>query len=176
MQEHRPVLDPSILARLMASIEPIQRAWESDVARLHIAEDRLAFKERELQLSNERVDGLRADIAQLRTDNHDLMKRNAHLEAQLARVYDNSADAEDALRALRDRAVEAVRTAPAMSEAKPRPVWRDPEKQPPGDDDGTGLPAGNPVIFQRSPQHRGSSIERLPPNEYGRHVAQQGQH
>jgi hypothetical protein len=164
MSEYRPVLDPDILDRITVSIETIKRAWQSDVDRLRIAEDRLVFTERQLQISTERVEGLRADVAQMRVDNHDLLKRNAHLEAQLCRVYDNSIDAEESLRTLRDRAVDAVRTAPAMSDTK-RPVWREPEKQPPGDDDGTGLPPGAPLIFQRP----GPSTERLPINEFGRH-------
>lgn len=167
MDEHRPVLDPSILARLQASIEPIQRAWASDVARLRIAEDRLAFTDRELQLEKERVGSLRADIAQIRADNHGLLKRNAHLEAQLGRVFDNSVDAEGALRALRERAVEAVRTAPTTSDVMLRKPWRYPEKNPPGEDDGTALPPGAPLIFQRP----GSSADRLPTNEFSQRAA-----
>lgn len=129
MSEHRPVLDPAILGRLATSMAQFEQAWLSDLIALRRTEARLADIERERNAAIDRADNLQSDLVAARQEVSDLIHRNAHLEAQVQKLYEGSEDAKDALTALAQRAVEAARSAPHVS------TWRDPEKNPPGDAD-----------------------------------------
>lgn len=127
MAEHRLSLDPGIIRRLAGSMETISDAWAGDLAELRRVEDELAETKRTLNAATDRASDLQGDLRSARQENTDLIRRNAHLEAQVQKLYENSLDAKDALEQLATRAVEAARTTPAAESQ-----WRDPEKIPPG--------------------------------------------
>lgn len=170
MSEHRPVLDPSILGRLATSMVQFEQAWLSDVEQLRAFEQKLLDTERLLNAATDRSSDLQADLRAARQENSELIRRNAHLEAQLQKLYENSLDAKDALINLAGRAVEVARTAPTVQSRNETPAhveqpaprrtsgaWKDPEKNPPGDEDGTKLPAGMPSFI---------SVTRPPINQF----------
>jgi hypothetical protein len=169
MTEHRPILDPTILGRLAGSMAHFETAWLADLVELRRVEGKLGDTERLLNAATDRASDLQADLRTARQENSDLIKRNAHLEAQVQNLYEKSLDAQDALGNLATRAVDAARTAPMVA---PRQEWKDPEKNPAGDDDGTDLPRGQPVIFQRPAHAQEPGRTRPPVNEFGRHAAQ----
>lgn len=139
MPEHRPILDPTILGRLSTSMVQFEQAWLADVTELRRVEAKMAAIERLLNSATDRASALQGDLRAARQENADLIRRNAHLEAQVQKLYENSLDAKDALEHLAARAVEAARTAPPAESQ-----WRDPEKIPPGEEDA-------PPEFMRRP-------------------------
>lgn len=149
-EPHRLVLDPGVARRVGESMGAFADAWEADIAALREAEARVADTERLLNAATDRADNLQADLRAARQENSDLLKRNAHLEAQVQSLYEKSLDAKDALSHLAERAVESARTAPPVA------TWRDPEKNPPGDEHA-------PPAFMRAVA---PGISGLPKNEF----------
>jgi len=165
--EHRSILDPAILGRLATSMVQFEQAWQADLVELRRTEEKLADAIRSLNSADDRASHLEADLRQIREENKALLLDNAHLKAQVQALYDNSQDAKTALDNLAARAVDAARTVPSE--------WKDPEKNPPGDNDGTGLPRGQPEFIHSitvdgssSQILRSPSQARIPVNEFGR--------
>jgi regulator of replication initiation timing len=162
MTEHRAILDPAILGRLATSMEQFEGAWLNDLAELRRLEGKLADTERLLNAATDRSSDLQADLRATREENKALILDNAHLKAQLQSLYDNSQDAKLALDNLSLRAVDAARSIPSQE-------WKDPEKKPRGDDDGTDLPRGQPMFMtSQSAEQSEESRTLIPVNEYGR--------
>lgn len=158
MSEHRLTLDPSAVTRLSENLAVIEEAWQGDIAELRRVEGELEGTMRLLNAATDRANDLQADLRSVRQENADLLKRNAHLEAQVQSLFEKSRDAQEALGSLANHAVGAARTAPPRSVVTGE--WKDPEKNPPGDDDGTDLPSGAPAFIS----HAGTA--RMPLNNF----------
>jgi hypothetical protein len=128
-EQHRPVLDPAVARRVGESMGVFADAWQGDIDELRRVETELADTQRLLNAATDRANDLQGDLRTVRQENADLIKRNAHLEAQVQSLYEKSLDAKDALGHLAERAVESARSAPPVL------AWRDPEKNPPGEQD-----------------------------------------
>jgi septal ring factor EnvC (AmiA/AmiB activator) len=161
MTEHRLVIDPGVMRRLANSMVAFANAWDGDIAELRRVESELEDTKRLLNAATDRASDLQGDLRAVRQENADLIKRTAHLEAQIQSLYDKSLDARDALGSLATRAVDVARTAPTVAAHS---QWKDPEKTPPGENDGTGLPRGQPAFLHK--QSNQPAPIRPPANEF----------
>ncbi len=161
MTEHRPVLDPSILDRMANSMSSIKDAWDEDVIELRRTKQELADTAAALAVANERLRETQTDLAQSRRENEALIRRNAHLDAHIEKLTENTMDARDILGGLAVRAAESVRAPiPATPAAVASPDLVD------DDDDGTGLPAGLPEFVRRPNLTMGERRTVIPVNEF----------
>lgn len=169
MEQQRLILEPGVISRLAGSMESIARAWQSDVDVLRETEAKLASTERLLHAASDRAGHLQGDLEVERAEIRDLLRRNAHLEAQLQKLMENSIDAGQLLGAIAVRANESIRQPDSKSQPEKPPVRADgtvsvrpspvvPIRAQPqrleeasreGDrDDGTGLPKGAPAFLR----------------------------
>jgi chromosome segregation ATPase len=167
--ERRPVIDPSILGRMSASMDSIRAAWEADVAELNELKAKNADMERIMHSHADRLNDTLHDLANERRLNIDLVHRNAQLEADLRMLANTSLEARDHLNTLAARAEQSTQIQQAAATSAPTappaaPAQTDNERlheravnlvrqigldDSELDDDGTGLPPGMPEFVAR---------------------------
>jgi hypothetical protein len=153
MAEHRPVLDPSILARMASSMDSIREAWEADVAEIRRQLGETENLRRDLTAAIDRAELYQVEMQAAKDENRRLIEEKAHLEAQVQKLTENSLDARDMLGALAVRAAESVRNIPSTATGAPvtaAEVARPGEISDEPEDDGTGLSQESPTFLRRT--------------------------